>query len=256
MKAGAVQMKSTTTSTGAVRPGPLARVMASLALAAATMAWPALVQAQAPFANPEMAADAMIKAIAEADKAAMARLLGKTWQELLPLKDEGAADRKVFVDKARQSRVVNVKDGKGELVVGADAWPLPIPLAQGKDGQWRFDPAGGKEAVLDRIVGNNERSAMQVVLAYLDAQREYALADRNGDGVLEYAQKLVSSPGKRDGLIWSASLGDESPLGEEFLPAKPGSGYHGYRFKILTRQGAKAATGKRQYLIGKRMVTG
>jgi hypothetical protein len=95
---------------------------------------------------------------------------------------------------------------------------LPIPLVQGWNGRWHFDLHGAREALLERRIGDNEHSAIQAAMAYLDAQREYAEADRDGDGLLEYAQKLISSPGKRDGLIWSQSLGDESPLGEDYLP--------------------------------------
>ena len=110
--------------------------------------------------------------------------------------------------------------------------------------------------MLEKRIGANERAAIQASLAYLDAQREYAQVDRNGDGVLEYAQKLVSTPGKRDGLIWSTSLGDESPLGEGFVPKKPGEGYHGYGFRILTGQGPAAKGGTRSFIIGNRMTAG
>lgn len=229
---------------------------ARLALLLAALALPLQVLAQAPFATPEAAADAFVEAIAAKDPAAMKRLLGPKWQELVTPQGLASDNARLFVDKARQSRAVQVSDDRGELVVGADAWPLPIPLAKGADGQWRFDPSGGREAMLERHLGNNELSAIKSVLAYVDAQFEYALADRNGDGVLEYAQKLLSTPGQRDGLIWSRALGDESPLGEAFVPAKPGQGYHGYHFRILTGQGPKAAGGWRSYMIGPRMVSG
>ena len=212
--------------------------------------------AQALFAKPEAAANALIDAIAANDGAAMARVLGNDWKQLIPKEGISSQDVLDFLEKASQSRKVEVKDGRGELVVGTDPFTLPIPLAQAKDGQWRFDIAAGREAIAERQIGANERAAMQVVLAYLDAQREYATLDRNGDGVLEYAQKLVSSPGQRDGLIWSRSLGDESPLGEGFAPVKPGAGYHGYRFKILTAQGPAAKGGARSYFIGPRMTAG
>jgi hypothetical protein len=133
-----------------------------------------------------------------------------------------------------------------------------MPRLLGKN--WRqvlpFDPVGAQEVIAERRIGANERAAMRATLAYVDAQREYATADRNGDGVLEYAQKLISSPGKRDGLIWSPALGDESPLGEAYQPAKSGEGYHGYHYKILTGQGPKANGGARSYLIGQRMTAG
>jgi len=225
----------------------------TLLLTALALPLPAL--SQVPYATPEAAADAFVAAIAAKDRAAMQRVLGPKWNELI-VQGLDSENARLFVDKARQKRAVQVSGDRGELVVGNDAWPLPIPLAKGADGQWRFDRSGGRQAILERNIGNNELSAMQAVLAYVDAQREYALADRNGDGVLEYAQKFLSAPGQRDGLIWSSKLGDESPLGEAFAPAKPGQGYHGYRFRILTGQGPKAPGGWRSYMIGPRMVSG
>ncbi|MCV2353101.1 DUF2950 domain-containing protein [Paucibacter sp. B2R-40] len=212
--------------------------------------------AQAAFAKPEAAADAFIDAVASSDPVALKRVLGKDWAKLMPLGEVSADDRYTFLEKAHQARSVTVKQGLGEMLVGTDPWALPIPLLQGKDGQWRFDLTGGKLNVLERRIGANEHATIQALLASVDAQREYASVDRNGDGVLEYAQRIISSDGKRDGLIWPASLGDESPLGEGFLPKKAGEGYHGYRFKLLTAQGDAAKDGVRSYLIGKRMETG
>jgi hypothetical protein len=237
--------------------GPFSMVGAISAFAlAVALGMPSPALAQVPFDQPEVAADALIDAVASHDDAAMQRLLGKDWRQLLPLGDVNAEDVQEFLEKTSQSRKVNVSGNRAELVVGNDPWTLPIPLLQGKDGQWRFDPVGAREVIAERRIGANERAAIQATLAYVDAQREYASVDRNGDGVFEYAQKLVSSPGKRDGLIWSPSLGDESPLGEAYLPAKAGEGYHGYRYKILTGQGPMANGGERSYLIGKRMTAG
>ncbi|MBL8351616.1 MAG: DUF2950 family protein [Burkholderiaceae bacterium] len=237
------------------KSGPKPGLLPALLLAAA-LALPGAALAQVPFASAEAAADAFVDALAKKDQPAMKRLLGPTWQELIPPTALAGDNARLFVQKAGESRKVQVDGQRGELVVGADAWPLPIPLQQGSDGQWRFDPSGGRQALLERHIGNNELSAMQAVLAYLDAQRDYALADRNGDGLLEYAQKFVSRPGKRDGLIWDPKLGDESPLGPAFAPAKPGLGYHGYRFRILTGQGPAAPGGARSYMIGPRLVSG
>jgi hypothetical protein len=237
------------------RATALMRVVSALALAT-SLGLPGLALAQVPFATAEQAGDAMIQAVTANDSAALTRLLGKDWRALMPPAGLSKEDREVFAEKARQAHAIRVSDGRTELVIGTDPWALPIPIVQGKDGQWRFDPRGGRQAVLERQIGANELSAMQAALAYLDAQREYAQVDRNGDGLLEYAQKMISSPGKRDGLIWSADLGDDSPLGEAFLPARAGRGYHGYHFKVLTGQGPKAKGGERSYLIGKRMVSG
>lgn len=229
---------------------------ASALLLALTLGMPGQAHAQAPHAKPEAAADALILALATNDDAALARVLGTGWRQLLGVEDLGADNVQTFLQKSSQSRVVKVNDRRAELVVGSDPWALPIPIMQGKDGQWRFDTVAARDEILVRRIGANELAAIMAVQAYVDAQRDYALADRNGDGLLEYAQKLSSSPGQRDGLIWSASLGDDSPLGEGFLPARPGEGYHGYRFKILTEQGPAARGGARSYLIGKRMVSG
>jgi hypothetical protein len=144
-----------------------------------------------------------------------------------------------------------------EITVGAvDTWTLPIPLVADAQGQWRFDLEGARAQMQERRIGRNELAAMQAMLAFVDAQRDYALADRNGDGVLEYAQKLVSSPGRQDGLIWDQGRFGPSPLGPDFAPSKPGAGYHGYRFKLLTSQGPSAPGGARDYEIGGRLLTG
>ena len=233
----------------------LPRCARALAVALA-ISLPGFARAQAPFATPQQATDALIEAIAVSDSGQLPHLLGKDWRQLLPLDDIAAEDRYLFLAKAHESRDVRILGGRAEWAVGTDPWVVPIPLVQGADGKWRFDPVGAKEAILERRIGANERAAIMASLAYVDAQREYASADRNGDGLLEYAQKLNSSPGKRDGLIWSESLGDESPLGEAYLPARPGEGYHGYRYRILTGQGPGAKGGARGYIIGKRMVSG
>jgi Protein of unknown function (DUF2950) len=230
-------------------------IAGALVLAAA-LGMPGLVQAQAPYDKVEQAADALVSGLATSDEAALATVLGKGWRPLMGLEDINTENRFIFLEKASQSRSLTVTDGRAHLTVGSDPWVLPVPIVQGKDGKWRFDPVAGREEILERQIGANELAAMQAVLATVDAQREYALRDRNGDGLLEYAQKIISSPGKRDGLIWSDQLGEESPLGDEFLPAKPGAGYHGYRFRVLSGQGPKAPGGARSYLIGARMVAG
>jgi len=233
----------------------LPRGCATLALLAALGAGPAAF-AQAPFATPKSAADALIEAIATHDDVAVSRLLGKDWKRFVPVGNIDPDDVTAFLYKSSQARNVRVDGDRALLSVGTDPWTLPIPIVQGKDGQWRFDTAGGHEMMAKKRIGANENAAIQASLAYVDAQREYALADRNGNGVLEYAQKLVSSPGKRDGLIWSSTLGDDSPLGENFLPKKAGDGYRGYRFRILTAQGPAAQGGARSYLIGPSMTAG
>ncbi|HSD40095.1 MAG TPA: DUF2950 family protein [Rhodocyclaceae bacterium] len=216
---------------------------------------PGVAMAQAAYSTAEAAADALVKAVMASDPAASAHVLGKEWRELLP-KDTNSEDRRVFLAKASESHTVIVTNDEAQLLVGKDQWPFPIPIKHAPNGGWSFDVKGGHAAVQERRIGYNERSAMLATLAYVDAQREYALADRNGDGIPEYARRFVSRKGKRDGLIWSPKLGDESPLGEQFAPSKAGSGYHGYHFKILEAQGPKARGGARDYVIGNRLLSG
>ena len=146
---------------------------------------------------------------------------------------------------------------------------LALPGSPGKqDGHWFFDTAAGKEELLNRRIGRNERLTLQSVRAYVEAQREYATKDRDGDEVLEYAQKLMSTPGTKDGLYWPPDLdGEVSPLGplvaqaqaqgyrrkpsEEAAEPEP---FHGYFFKILTRQGKAAPLGKYNYIINGKMI--
>ena len=151
------------------------------------------------------------------------------------------------------------------LVIGDEAWPVPIPLVRTGD-RWRFATEEGADEIVNRRIGGNERNAIYVLRAYIDAQRAYAARDRDGDGVLQYAQKLASAPGKRDGLFWPA----DTAKGEEASPFGPlvaessayvkghvaGDPYRGYHFRILTRQGKNAPGGAYSYVINGRMIAG
>jgi len=153
--------------------------------------------------------------------------------------------------------------------LGVDGWPFPIPLVK-RDGQWLFDTAAGKAEILRRRIGMDELGAIAVCHAYVEAQREYASQDRLGDGVLAYAQFLRSTPGTHNGLFWPANPGEElSPLGPLVAQARvegyhrsakmmneQQAPYHGYYFKILTRQGKHAPGGKYNYIINGRMIAG
>jgi hypothetical protein len=148
------------------------------------------------------------------------------------------------------------------LLVGKDEWPLPIPIVKVK-GQWYFDVEQGKQEILARRIGSNELDAIEVCRGYVEAQNDYAEEDRTGSGVLHYAQKIISSPGKHDGLYWpSTGENDESPIGAIVARAfaegytKKHAPYHGYFFKILTSQGPHATGGAMSYLHNDLMTTG
>jgi Protein of unknown function (DUF2950) len=164
------------------------------------------------------------------------------------------------------NRIIWESPGKGALEVGRDFWPFPIPLVKHADG-WSFDTQAGKEELLNRRVGRNELKTLAVVRSYVEAQREYARVPRNEDEILEYAQKLLSTPGKKDGLYWSPDLdGEISPLGplvanaqnEGYQPgqSRPPEPYYGYYFKILKRQASHAPIGKYDYVINGHMIAG
>jgi hypothetical protein len=218
---------------------------------------PPLAHAQKLYPTPDDAAAALVKAMKADDTKAMQTVLGKDWKRFIPSDELSRDDAQAFLagwDK--EHRIVNEDDRTALLSVGPEpAFTLPIPIVKNKAALWRFDPAGATERLRIARIGRNELAAMQAVLAYYDAQREYASADRTGKGVLEYARKLVSSPGKQDGLYWPVALDAEpSPLGPLIAQQKPKSpGYWGYHYKILTGQGKDAPGGAYDYVIGGRM---
>ena len=232
------------------------RLAAAALLAVATMLVPGLAAAQQPYPSDEAAAQAFHDAVSGNDPAALRKVLGADWKRFLPTDDIGRADLQAFLaawDKAHQ--VVMKGQDKAVLAVGDGGWTLPIPLRM-SGGTWRFDPRAGADEMRTRRIGRNELATMQAVLAYFDAQKEYAQRDRDGDGVLSYARKFASSLGQRDGLYWPDDAQGESPLGPRFGGVSPGEGYHGYHYKILTAQGKDAPGGAYDYVIGNRMRAG
>ncbi|HEY5910936.1 MAG TPA: DUF2950 domain-containing protein [Verrucomicrobiae bacterium] len=223
------------------------------------------------FDSPEAAVAALELAASHKDTNALHNLFGPVARELIsPDVVQATTEFEMFVHRlSGKVTVVREADSKAVLQLGEDAWPFPIPLVK-QDGQWSFDTAAGKQEVLNRRVGRNELGAIQVCQAYVAAQREYAAKDRNGDEVLEYAQKLRSTPGTRDGLYWPLRPGEElSPLGPLIARAR-GEGYrrpnrimtdeqspyHGYYYRILTRQGRHAPGGKYDYVINGHLIGG
>ena len=223
---------------------------------------------QSTFATPEAAVDAVLAALKANDERALIAIFGEKHKNLVVTGDP-AHDAKARADAAAELETFRLLDEAGSdrriLLMGAQAWPMPIPLVR-EGSSWRFATEQGAEELLNRRVGRNERNAIQVLNAYLDAQREYAAKDRDGDGVLQYAQKIGSAPGKRDGLYWAADAGkgeEASPFGPLIAEATPymaghktGDPYRGYYFRILTRQGKSAPGGAYNYIINGRMIAG
>ncbi|MET0051588.1 MAG: DUF2950 domain-containing protein [Candidatus Thiodiazotropha sp.] len=209
------------------------------------------------FDTPEQAANRLVIALARADQAEMADILGSEYQSVLSVEgiDRPMVDR--FLNGWADYHVLVSSDDKTRiLAVGFKGWTLPIPIVREVEG-WRFDTATGQSMIKVRRIGRNELSAMQTALAYHDAQMEYAAEDHDGDGILEYAQRFISSPGKHDGLYWETAEGEpESPTGALLAGHEPGKDYHGYYYRILTGQGVHAPGGAMSYLQGDSMVNG
>jgi len=223
------------------------------------LVWSSMVAAQQVFPTPEKAVDAFVQALGaqHPDESRLAQLLGDDWRTYIPRGGVQRSDVDAFLQQYREQHSIEA-DGerKAILAVGPDHWTLPIPLVKGTGG-WHFDLKAGSAEIRARRIGRNELAALQSVLAYHDAQMEYASQDRNGNGALEYAQKIFSSPGKHDGLYW-ADQGDGqiSPLGPLFGQDVVGDDWYGYRFRILDAQGPSAPGGAYSYLIGNQMSRG
>ena len=224
------------------------------------------------FPTPEAAVAALTAAANAQDTNALRDIFGPALADIRnPDRVQAANNLETFAAALDASNeVVQETETRSELDVGTNSWPFPIPLVKGPDGQWFFDTQAGEEEILNRRVGQNELATLQTVRAYVDAQREYSSRDRDGSGVLKYAQRLFSSPGNKDGLYWPPDLdGEISPLGPLVANAQ-GEGYgaqskasnsgpepyHGYYFKILTKQGKHAPGGKYNYVINGNMIGG
>jgi hypothetical protein len=219
-----------------------------------------LAHAQKSYMTPESAAEALVKAIRANDTKTLETVLGKDWKRFIPTDDLSRDDVDAFLAAYDKEHKVDTEgDATALLSVGGEpGFTLPIPIVKNKAGLWKFDVVSGNERLRTARIGRNELAAMQAVLAYYDAQREYASEDRTGKGVLEYARKLVAAPGKKDGLYWPAALDAvQSPLGPLIGQQTPkGPGYWGYHYKILTAQGKDAPGGAYDYMIGGRMRAG
>ena len=261
--------------TKSLRPVLLASVFAVLAVAISPASAPAaepsdesvfsgLASKSDPpvFSTPEEAVDAFKAALAADDFERFVSLLGIDAAKARA--GEGVMDTYAQIREGAAKRVISEnRDGNIVVEIGDKLWPLPFPIVKGDDEKWSFDTYAGFEEIINRRVGENELQTLATMQSYVDAQHEYHSADRDGDGVLEYARKLVSSDGKTDGLYWSPDLGvGDSPAGNALEDdaaldkAKAGEGYYGYRYKILDGQGANIAGGKFDYVINGNMIAG
>ncbi|MBV9985869.1 DUF2950 domain-containing protein [Bradyrhizobium sp.] len=223
------------------------------------------VSAQQSFKSPEQAADALAGAVKSGAARTMLRVLGPDAAEIVESGD-AVADKELrerFLTAYEAKHALSYDgDKKAILIVGPDDFPFPIPLTRNRSG-WEFDTAAGRQEILYRRIGRNELDAIQTALAYVDAQNDYADKDPAGAGKGVYAQRVVSSPGKKDGLFWS-SEGNESPLGELVAEASTEGyklsdqpqPYHGYFYRILTRQGPNAPGGALNYVVNGKMIGG
>jgi Protein of unknown function (DUF2950) len=220
-------------------------------------------EAQQPFANPDEATGALATAVKSGMKQNILKVLGADGEDIISSGDDVADTdaRSKFVAAYDAKHSVKVDGKKALLIIGADDFAFPIPLIHTKAG-WEFDTDAGRQEILYRRIGRNELDAIQTCLAFVDAENEYAEKDR-GDGVGLYAQRIVSSPGKKDGLYWPSDSND-SPLGQLAADAsaegyKAGSEpqpYHGYYYRILTQQGASAPGGALNYVVKGKMIGG
>ena len=216
-------------------------------------------QAQQLFSSPQSAAEALIDALGadKADATKLEQLLGADWQQYIPTAAIERKDVEAFLALYREAHHIQ-EDGQGQahLLVGEVGWVLPLPL-QKEAGGWHFDTQAAAEEIRVRRIGRNEASAIQAVRAYHDAQMDYAEVDRDGDGVLEYAQLFVSSDGLHDGLYWpDAPDTEQSPLGPLFGDELPDGQWHGYHYRILAAQGPSAPGGSYDYRLGDNMSRG
>jgi hypothetical protein len=264
-----VNMPKKTVRPGQDRRGRLCLTICAVALLVITPLASAATASQKSFVSPEEGITALVDAVRANDQPALRAILGPGGGKLISSGDAVADQhrREAFLKAyGDANKLVHDGDARATLVIGRDEWPMPIPLVK-SGGVWRFDTRQGEKEILARRIGRNELSAIQVCLAILDAEREYAALDVDSDGIPEYARKFVSAPGRRDGLYWETKAGEPpSPLGPLLAAAasegytgpdaRPLAPYHGYFYKILTRQGKDAPGGGYDYFVNGKMIGG
>jgi hypothetical protein len=219
---------------------------------------------QRTFATPDLAAEALITAAETYDVSSLLQIFGPQGKDFIASSDSvhDMSTAHEFAEKARQKHSVVVNKTKATLLVGEDEWPLPIPIVN-KQGKWYFDTKAGRDEILFRRIGSNELDAIDICRGYVEAQKEYASTTHDGAEDPQYAQKIISTPGKQDGLFWKNQDGTSGgPISEGIAraleegyseKAKP---FHGYYFKILKGQGPHATGGPLHYVIAGMMIGG
>jgi len=241
-------------------------LFALLASSFMTLAAPA---GQKSYTSPEAAIAALVDAVKSNNKVKLSVILGSHGSKLISSGDAvaDAHGRATFVKAFNEAnKLVFEGDTKAVLAIGKDGWPFPIPLVK-SDNSWKFDTGQGEQEILNRRIGRNELAAIQVCLAIVDAEREYAAPHLDNNGVPRYTSKIVSTPSKRDGLYWPAKSNETpAPLGplvaaaanEGYIPDRSRvlAPYHGYFYRILTAQGKDASGGEYEYFIKGKMIGG
>jgi hypothetical protein len=245
---------------GSVSVGIIAALCVLLATAQASATDPKT------FPTPEAAAQALIAAAKSGDQQAILEVLGSDAKDIISTGDEvqdKEAGAKFLASVQQKMHLEQTDDGAEVMNIGTDDWPFPIPIVKQGD-VWAFDTAAGKQELLDRRVGANELETIDVCRSFVAAQRAYASQIQDNSGLIKYARKLISSPGKHDGLYWPPEEGKPlSPMGplvadavQEGYGGKKGSPYHGYFYRLLAAQGKNAPGGAYSYIINGNMVAG
>jgi len=239
----------------------------STMLAAAPAATPAPASTQKTFATPEQAAEALVSAAEKWDVPLLEEILGAGVADLVVTEDtvqdknQAAAFAALARKKMKVTRAKN-NPAKATLIIGDEDWPMPFPIVQ-KGGRWSFDSKAGRQEVLYRRIGRNELDAIEICRGYVEAQHEYASEKHDGAKINQYAQRIISTKGKQDGLAWQAADGSwQGPVGDGVAKAiaegyeSKTPPYHGYYFKVLKAQGPSAPLGAMDYVVKGAMIGG
>jgi Protein of unknown function (DUF2950) len=261
-----LRLKISTTLIALVLVPWLCRVHVTANAQAQTVPKPT-VQGPKAFATPQQAAEELINAAAVFDAPQLIEIFGPDGKDLVSSADP-VADKNyavAFAERAKASLTVKMDPSKPNLatiIIGQEQWPLPVPLVK-KNGKWYFDAKSGRREILFRRIGANELNAIQICRGFVEAQKEYASQIHDDSGINQYAQKIISSPGKQDGLYWQNADGSSAgPIGEAVAKALAegysigNPGFHGYYFKILKGQGPAAPLGRLDYVIEGVMIGG